>query len=125
MSDYGLKVSEEGVDAKVATPEECIIHSGYPHLKTVISGTHEYEVLVNNAIETDDIVEHGLSYVPSIQAYIEIDGDGKWRALSIWGFSDSVECKINSTKLYLYVYGRRAGIKIKVKYYIFIDKIET
>lgn len=34
MSDYGMKISLPGYDVHTAEPHQCVVHSGYPCLKT-------------------------------------------------------------------------------------------
>ena len=72
MSDYGFKISLPGYDIDTATPEQCIIHSGYPCIKTKLNNTPahfgNYDLTWGSDPslgETEILsVAHGLGYTP-------------------------------------------------------------
>jgi len=126
MKNYGFKISETGVDVNNATDDECIIHSKYSHLKPYVTDIFSYNIPASPDPVTTTIYTHNLNYVPSFQSFIDYNNSGEWRSLSIGGFDSGISCSCDTTKLYLYVlgYSQFAGNNIKVKYYLFIDKIE-
>ena len=73
MSDYGFKTALPGYDVKIATPEQCAVHSGYPPFKSKTNQTppHFATVIVDftatitqNVTHTLYSISHGYTYIP-------------------------------------------------------------
>lgn len=67
---YGLKVSQEGSDVYDATNDQLVFNSDNNVFKIVDSQ------LVEVSASGDTSFNHGLSYTPSIVAYLDYDGTG-------------------------------------------------
>lgn len=80
MSNYGMKISLPGYDVKIATPEQCAIHSGYPSpkIKTTASPAHfgitDYTFSSDPANGTHNLlsIAHGYSgYIPAALVFVK------------------------------------------------------
>lgn len=73
MSDYGMKVSLPGYDVRTATPEQCVMHSGYPSPKVKMDASPSHFGVIDVSF-TSNIpagtyllysFAHGYSYRPA------------------------------------------------------------
>lgn len=118
---FGVKISVPGVDVKTATPEQCVVHSAYPHLKVFGTGVLNYTT-VGDPTETFGVT-HNLGYKPSFHAYINRDTDpaDTYLILPVVGAADGISISSTNTDLTVTVTGYSAGVVMIVKYYIFYD----
>ena len=65
MGDWGIKISQDGVDVKTATPQQLIMSNAYNALKVKMVGN------------TTGSVAHGLAYTPIYFAMSKISST-KW-----------------------------------------------
>lgn len=80
MSDFGFKIALPGYDVKTATPEQCSLHSTYPHMKIQrptggvnFWNTANYVFSSSPALgTTTDLltVTHGYGYNPASMAFV-------------------------------------------------------
>ena len=87
MSNYGLKISKQGVDVNGASDNQLIFTSKYPALKiqdrgfgahTFLSTADPFDIVVT---ETVELKAHGQGYRPFFLAYID-KGDG-WKQMPL------------------------------------------
>lgn len=139
MSDYGIKISLPGYDVKTATPEQCVIHSGYACPKMKLGQTPAHFGTYTKVWASDPgdgvtvlkTINHALGYKPMIAVMINFDrtGDG-----------DIVMMPLpaqGGLSLQIYAYATTADLKIAInraaagtnptgetwifKYYIFVE----
>ncbi len=72
-SDYGFKISLPGYDVKTATPEQCVIHSSYPPLKSLANQSPPLYATLNvdftatvvqGVAHTLYAINHPYGYIP-------------------------------------------------------------
>ena len=81
MADWGLKISEDGVDVKTATDQELVMSSSFNALKVKMVGT------------TTTPVAHGLAYKPIYFAMCQLDSSSKWGMIgqNYYGVTPSID----------------------------------
>lgn len=86
MSDYGIKVSRDGVDVKTATGKELIFTSSRKFLKEAnkFTGTAS-SIPVDSIYKSDSEHPHGLSYTPFVGGYVKESGTDYWLKLPFYG----------------------------------------
>lgn len=67
MADWGMKISEDGVDVKTATDQQLIISSSFNALKVKMVG-----------VANTTSVAHGLAYKPIYFSMRELDTSSKY-----------------------------------------------
>lgn len=121
MSDFGLKISKEGVDVKDAFPEECIVHSEFPQLKVFATGSTQK--VISGSPDTI-VVDHNLGYRPLFVVYCNrsgLDGAGEYHLVPIYQVK-VVRAYSTTTQLIVEVLNQN-GDTVKIKYYIFYDTL--
>lgn len=68
MGNYGIKISEEGIDVLTAGYDELIFHSSYPLLKIKTSGTGSITPSIGGTT-TVTVITHSLGYAPMFDFY--------------------------------------------------------
>ena len=132
MSDYGIKVSRDGLGVDSATDKELSMTSKYKTFTVALSGTAQVQLQTGwyrNRVE----ITHGLGYVPAFQVYGQIDGYGlDWVRVPSTPAAFDIGyyffyCWMDNQKLYLEVQfggGSPANDTYNFKYYIFNNRIE-
>ena len=143
MSDYGIKISLPGYDAKTATPEQCALHSGYanPKMKVGASPAHfnlvDYTFSSNPGVGTLNIatIAHGYSYTPMAIVYVQDVGGflmtaGKYAILPLSAgptpdarfvyYTDGTNLKIDLV-VNIVLAPSISGYRFKFKYYLFAE----
>lgn len=71
---YVAKLALPGYDAKSATPEQCVIHSSYPPLKskTDQASPHHATLVVDFTATVPQNVTHTLLTIPHIYGYVPL-----------------------------------------------------
>lgn len=67
MTSLGMRISQDGVDVKTGSDEEMILTSKYSMLKGSTAGTGTVVVPRDDSTTTVTI-QHGLGYIPMVQA---------------------------------------------------------
>lgn len=77
--DYGIKVSQEGVDVKSAGDDELVMSSGFNMFKIIATGTVTVNATASPGIYTST-VNHGQSFIPTCHAFINVPSfpAGSW-----------------------------------------------
>lgn len=142
MSDFGIKVSLPGIDVLTATPEQCVIHSGYPSPKIKMDSDPVHFGTLRFTFETDltkstDVllktIEHGYDYIPWVVGSISLDSTngGILESLSplapagtlyIWMEVDDSEVRLYAHDAFNWI---SASDTMDVSYYIFAEEVET
>ncbi len=114
MGDYGIKISKQGYDVKIATEQQLAFTSKYSVLKAKFYGT----ALISGVTE----IIHNLGYRPAFEVWAK--GSTYRFKLPRWYLgSDPIgggvngNCYVDTTKLYI------STTATQVYYYIFIDPI--
>lgn len=75
MSDYGIRISADGVDVKTGADKDMVITSKYALLKGSIPGSGVVSV-PRTGVRTDVTIAHGLSHIPMVSgSWNDRDGD--------------------------------------------------
>lgn len=90
MSDFGFKLALPGIDVNRATPEQCAIHSSYPHPKINKRAANPHrglvELIFNSTYAVGDTVlytlDHDYGYTPMNWAVITQTDSG----IGVFGF---------------------------------------
>jgi len=123
MTNYGMRISKEGVDVKTGADKDMVVTSKYANLKGAITGSAS-GVAVDGTTTTITINTHNLGYIPIFQTNINYNSEGFYRLIPTqieidffcWAHADS-------TKLYISLYNNTGSSKaVSFKYYIFLDK---
>lgn len=104
MGDWGIKISEEGVDVKTATIQQLIMSSASNALKVKMVGT------------TTGNVAHGLTYIPIYFAISKISAT-RWGIVGQNHFSGMPHCDETN-------FISDGGGTNESKYYIFYEPAE-
>lgn len=77
--DYGIKVSEDGVDVKTASDDELIMSSGFNMFKIIATGTVTLNASAAPGTYTTTVA-HGQSFIPTCHAFINVPSfpAGSW-----------------------------------------------
>jgi len=146
MADYGIKVSIPTVDVKIASPENCTIHSGYPNIKIKTEASPAHFATLDYSFTSDPAngtltlftKAHGYSYISMAIVYVDdlqftpnrftvlpeyfvYDGNGYQK---LWYDVDSTNLyiKYSVTNNPSGTHVNVNGFDFKFKYYIFVDK---
>lgn len=130
MADFGIKVSEPGVDVLTALPRQLYYSSKYDTLKakTVAEST----VVFAGASATQTYtIPHGLSYAPAFRVHLKINS-GQYAAMPFGNFFSDISTRVatirayvDTTNLYVKVSGFvGADLNITFKYYIFYNQLD-
>jgi len=138
MSDYGIKISLPGFDVKTATPEQCVLHSGFDTFKVKRAATPAHFGVVQLFFATEPTngtttnifeMEHGYDYRPSCMVHMD-DGtlvgiDGK---IELDAFAETYFlCYVTDTEFKIdFVKGTTAppvmlGDTYTFRYYVFSE----
>lgn len=75
MSDYGIRISADGIDVKTGSDKDMVLTSKYPLLKGSISGSGVVSV-PRTGVRTNVSIAHGLSNIPMVSgSWNDRDGD--------------------------------------------------
>lgn len=134
MSNYGIRISPDGVDVKTGADKDMVLTSKYSMLKGSLPGTGVISVPRTG---TDAVVTipHGLGYIPFAQAFWnDRDGDDSdptkfyplpFSLVGVVGYAFIVDADTTNVYLRFSIDDFGAGgaaIDIRYSYYIFIDK---
>lgn len=67
MSNFGIKVSQPGVDVNKATIKDLFIDTSYPILKVKESGSGTLSI--SDGSSDSDTITHNLGYIPRVFVY--------------------------------------------------------
>jgi len=122
MSDYGLKVSEIGVDVKTATDVQLVFSSELSTLKIAVEGQTSSTANGRRDIE----ITHNFGYIPGYITYWDVDSNAKFingdtyletvtgsKQASVWAWVDD-------TKLYLQL-DSEESCAIRIYYLLLAD----
>lgn len=73
VNDWGLKVSQSGVNVTTATNNQLIFNSSQDIFKIALSGTATIGAVIAGSVATAT-VNHNLGFVPAIIGYIQLGG---------------------------------------------------
>lgn len=134
MSDYGIRISADGVDVKTGADKDMVITSKYSMLKGSLSGSGTISIPFSGVKQTVTIA-HGLGYIPMAQAFWnDRDGDlgdpNAWYPLPFYFvtyYEQAMTVRADATNVYLEFSiddfgGGSPNLDVKYAYYIFIDK---
>lgn len=134
MSDYGIRISADGVDVKTGADKDMVVTSKYSMLKGSISGSGTISVPFSGVTQTVTIA-HGLGYIPMVQAfYNDRDGDfgdpDSWFSFPFYFitfYEQAFSIRADSTNIYIDFSlndfgGGTPNLDVNYSYFIFIDK---
>lgn len=90
-TEYGLKISADGVDVKTAALIDQTFNSQMNCLKIDAEGF----VSSNDTGARDVQVAHGLSYRPTFMCFFQVDSGGKWFAQGGEDDQDGGACSVH------------------------------
>lgn len=109
MSNLGIRISQEGVDAKTGADKDMVLTSKYSIFKGSIQGSGTVEV-PRDGTPTTVTVAHGLGYAPMVQAFFN-DADailftsGRYYAVPAVYFDGTTQVNVvassDSTNIYI------------------------
>ena len=127
MSDYGFRISKNGVDVKTGADKDMIVTSKYPLLKGSLFGNGS--VVVTSGTITTITITHNLGYIPFAMGYFADDLSNVWYFMPFYagGGVDwiSVFVKANTTSIIITIDWYEYGATTRTfyyKYFIFLDK---
>lgn len=127
MTDYGFRISIDGVDVKTGNDENMVITSKYPVLKGTLSGGGTTSV--TSGVLRTVTVAHNLGYIPFASSYMYVEDYGFWwmTPLGFDGASGHLYLRsyCNDTNFYLvidYEHLSVSSISVDYKYFIYLDK---
>lgn len=130
MADFGIKVSEPGIDVLTALPRQLYYSSKYDTLKAKTVATTTQTFLGINANQTYTIA-HGLSYAPAFRVHVKVTSNEYCAIPFANFFSDisgrvaTMQAYVDTTNLYIRVSGFvGADISLTFKYYIFYNQLD-
>jgi len=120
-SDYGIKVSKDGVDVNTANILEQTFNSEKNSLKIITEDTVSSTARGSRTLT----VAHGLGVVPAFFLFYQVDNSSEWYPTStqedssgknvvVIGWTDSTNLKIDINS--------DSSAIVEVKYYILVDK---
>lgn len=135
--DYGVKVVLPGYDVDTATPEQCVVHSGYPPLKSKANQPSPHyatlEVNFSSGVPQGSNVllysfNHGYGYIPFNFASIKftipsqtlygINYTGIGATLAVRAYCTSSQFRVEIYDQFNWV---EPGSKLEVSYYVFAE----
>lgn len=134
MSDYGIRISADGIDVKTGADKDMVLTSKYSMLKGALPGTGVISV-PRTGVDAVVTIPHGLGYIPFAQAFWN-DRDGDLGDPSLFYplpfflatfLTEAHTVDADATNVYLRFniddFGAGgANVDIQYSYYIFIDK---
>lgn len=82
MGDYGMRISNDGVDVKTGLDLDMVITSKYSLFKGKLSGSG---TITNNGDETKTAtITHNLGYIPFAQVFIKFSDEDFWQELPVF-----------------------------------------
>jgi len=117
MTEYGIKISKPGIDAKSGADHEMSLYSKYRNLTIFASGT-ENGTSVN--------ISHSLGYVPLFLAWAK-DVNNKWVPMPGGSYNDfspgswHLESFIDTSRLRLETH---SSASFDMKYIIFYESLD-
>lgn len=153
MTDFGIKVSSNGNDAKIATGSELIMSSKYPLAKidrTNPTSFQNIHIVFNNNPPLGPVLvykfKHGYTYTPTIWSLVQSFGVGApytadpyiMDAGDLLHDSMSSYCQfyVEADSQYVYYYVNRlvdtrsgvnvtvAGVALRVRTYVFVEDVQ-
>lgn len=94
MTDFGMKISQEGYDVRNAAIKNMTLHSEHYGLKIIAQGTNSFTV--TSGVGGSGTVAHGLSYIPGFLAFAKMTGT-KIFPPSAWNYEAGYEQFIASS----------------------------
>lgn len=135
MADWGIKISQPGVDVRSATPSQLYFSSKYDSWKIKTVAQQTVTLNTGNTNQTYSYA-HGLSYVPAFFCLAGVGG-GLWAAAPIYIDGNyarfgslvriyQITAYIDGTNLNVRLDGTAPGANesIDIKYYIFYNQID-
>jgi len=128
MTDYGIKISQDGYGVGTAADRELLLSSKFPFLKTFAQGEVAFSVTGTGQYEQD--ITHNFGYYPAYVHYNVTQFLGAER--QIGGFRaegtssyQSIESYVGTSilKLAYYSEGLSYPFTVRLYYYLFYDKI--
>lgn len=88
--DYGIKVSQQGIDVRTATNDQLVMSSAFNMFKIV--GVYTLDIYHDGTSGTSQFasITHNLGYVPAIVPYVGANGTGFYNPLpyiAAYGYS--------------------------------------
>jgi hypothetical protein len=120
MTDYGIKISNTGIDVHTGAIKDMVLHSEHFGLKIIAQGSKTFSVTTATGGSTS--VAHGLSYTPAFLAYCNMTGSSKYYSANSYNIEGSYEQFIassDSTNLYFSI-DDNAGADYTATVYYFI-----
>jgi hypothetical protein len=113
MSDYGIKVSQEGTNVLESNDQKLMaLWSKYKQIKITKRGNFVNTVPASTGSKTTSI-NHGLGYIPGWLAWYDIENNGKWWMTNTLMGTLSVEsgqgkgCKTTADKTFIKLQSER------------------
>lgn len=88
MGNFGLKISNTGIDVKSGAIKDMVLHSEHYSIKIAAQGSVTFSVTSGSGGSTT--VAHGLSYIPGFLAFIKFNGT-KYYPPSSWNYEGNYE----------------------------------
>lgn len=88
MTDFGMKVSKDGFDAKTASIKDLVLHSEHFGIKIGKVGSTTFSV--TSGVGGSGTVAHGMGYTPGFLAFIKF-GNTKYFPPSSWNHEGNYE----------------------------------
>lgn len=88
MGDYGIKISQDGVDVLTGGIDEMVLHSEHYGMKIASQGT--VNISVTSGVGGSNTVAHGRSNVPGFIAFCQMTGS-KCFPPSAWNYEGGYE----------------------------------
>ena len=122
MTDFGLKVSKDGFDARTAAIKDLVLHSEHFGIKIAAQGT--VNISVTSGVGGSASVAHGLGYVPGFLAFCKMTGT-KVYPPSSWNYEGNYEqflASSDSTNLNFSIDANaNSNYTAVVYYYVLVD----
>ncbi len=127
MSDYGIRISKDGVDVKTGADKDMVLTSKYSNLKGSLSGGGS--AIIGSPAGGTITISHNLGYIPFALVYFYSVDYGFWWVLPV-GFDGAngylyLKGRTDINNLYIDVqwsYFDDPDITIYYKYFIYLDK---
>lgn len=127
MSDYGFRISKNGVDVKTGSDKDMVLTSKYSTLKGNINGSGT--AAFTEGSEHTVTIAHGLGYIPSVFFLVEMYGGGEYYPTPLFDsgglYTEYYYAYADATNVYLKFFADYYGsstVYISYSYKIKIDK---
>lgn len=134
MGNYGIKIAEEGYDAKTAGLNNLVFHSEYPVLKIKESGATSITPIIDGALHTVTLHTHNLGYLPVFDCGFEYYNPTTSVKVSRYRYGSRMDqgagtfnvyfSYVDSAKLYFrYSLAIGDGSALGIKYILYYDAL--